>query len=84
MASESLRYLLEAWVLQETHRGFSFLVLDLFPNPSIDHLVAVIQKNPRREESGPRKCLNPGPTGQRYTGLRICTSENASARQYGE
>jgi hypothetical protein len=32
-----------------------------FQNPSIDHLVAVILKYPRREESGRRESLNPGP-----------------------
>ena len=46
-------------VLQEGHRGFSRLVFDHPPNPSIDHLVAVILEYPRREESGRRKCLNP-------------------------
>ena len=55
-------------VLQERHRGFSRLIFDLPPNPSIDHLVAVILKYPRREESGRRKSLNPGPIGQHYTG----------------
>jgi hypothetical protein len=49
----------------ETLEGFSRLVFDLPPNPSIDYLVAVILKYPRREESGWRKSLNPGPTGQR-------------------
>jgi hypothetical protein len=34
-------------VLQKPHRGFSRLVFDLPPNPSIDHLVAVILKYPR-------------------------------------
>jgi hypothetical protein len=38
-------------VLQDPHRGFSRLVFDLPPNPSIDHLIAVILKYPRREES---------------------------------
>jgi hypothetical protein len=47
----------------EPHRGLSPLVFDLLPNPSIDHLVAVILKYPRREESGRRKSLNPGPIG---------------------
>src|SRR5215207_2225566 len=50
-------------VLQERHKGFSRLVFDLLPNPSIDHLVSVILKYPRREESGRRKSLNPGPIG---------------------
>ncbi len=50
-------------VLQKRYRGLSRLVFDLPPNPSIDHLVAVILKYPRREESGRRKSLNPGPTG---------------------
>jgi len=60
MASESLRYLLEGWVLQESHRGFSRPIFDLPPNPSIDHLVPVILKYPRREESGWRMSLSPG------------------------
>ena len=47
----------------ETLQGISRLVFDLLPNPSIDHLVAVILKYPRREESGRRKRLNPDPTG---------------------
>ena len=34
-------------VLQERHRGFSSLIFDLLPNPSIYHLVAVILKYPR-------------------------------------
>jgi hypothetical protein len=38
----------------------------------------VILKYPRREESGRRKSLNPGPIGQRNTEPRIWTSENAS------
>jgi hypothetical protein len=63
MASESLRYPSGEWVLQKPYRGFSCLVLDLPPNPSIDHLVGVILKYPRREESGRRKRLNPGPMG---------------------
>ncbi|HET6661114.1 MAG TPA: hypothetical protein VFH16_14455, partial [Rubrobacter sp.] len=80
MASEGLRYLLEGvgGVLQESHRGFSFLVFDLPPSPSIDHLVAVILKYPRREESDRRKSLIPGPIGQHCTGPRIRTSKNAS------
>jgi hypothetical protein len=49
-------------VLQESHRGWSTLIFDLPPNPSIDHLVAVILKFPRREEWGQRKSLNPCPT----------------------
>jgi hypothetical protein len=57
--------------IQEPHRGFSRLVFDLPPNPSIDHLVAVILKYPRREESGRRKRLNPCPIGQYYTGSWI-------------
>jgi hypothetical protein len=48
-------------VLQEPRRGLSPLVFDLLPNPSIDHLVAVILKYPQGEETGRRKCLNPGP-----------------------
>jgi hypothetical protein len=44
-------------------QGFSRLVFDLLPNPSIDHLVSVILKCPRREESDWRKSLNPGSTG---------------------
>jgi hypothetical protein len=48
-------------VLQNPHKGFSRLVFGLLPNPSIDHLVAVILKYPRREESGRRKSLNPCP-----------------------
>jgi hypothetical protein len=63
MASEGFRYPLEGSVLQESHRGFSRLVFDHPPNPSIDHLVLVILTYPRREESGWRKSLNPGPTG---------------------
>ena len=55
-------------MLQEPHRGFSRLVFDLPPNPSIDHLVAVILKYPRQDESGRRKSLNPGPIGKHYTG----------------
>ena len=34
-------------VLQNPHKGFSRLVFDLLPNPSIDHLVAVILKYAR-------------------------------------
>jgi hypothetical protein len=49
--------------LQKPHRGFSRLAFDLPPNPSIDHLVEVILKYPRREESGRRKSLSPGPIG---------------------
>jgi hypothetical protein len=63
MASEGLRYLLEGFGLQESHRGFSRPIFDLPPNPSIDHLVPVIVKYPRREESGRRKSLNPGSIG---------------------
>jgi hypothetical protein len=63
MASEGLRYLLEGFGLQEGHRGFSRPIFDLPPNPSIDHLVPVIVKYPRREESGRRKSLNPGSIG---------------------
>ena len=48
---------------QEPYRGLSPLIFDLLPNPSIDHLVAVILKYPRREESDWRKSLNPGSTG---------------------
>jgi hypothetical protein len=48
-------------VLQNPHKGLSCLIFDLLPNPSIYHLVAVILKYPRREESGRRKSLNPGP-----------------------
>jgi hypothetical protein len=44
MASESLRYLLEGEVLQESHRGISRPIFDLPPNPSIDHLAPVILK----------------------------------------
>ena len=44
----------------ETLESFSRPIFDLPPNPSIDHLVAVILKYPRREESGRRKSLNPG------------------------
>jgi hypothetical protein len=62
MASEGLRYPFYWAVLQKPRKGFSPLVFDLLPNPSIDHLVAVILKYPRREESGRRKCLNFGPT----------------------
>jgi hypothetical protein len=50
-------------VLQKPLEGFSRLVFDLLPNPSIDHLVVVILKYPRPEESGWRKSLNPGPIG---------------------
>ena len=57
-------------VLRVAQRGLSPLVFDLLPNPSIVHLVPVILKYPRREESGWRKSLNPGPIGQHYTGLR--------------
>jgi hypothetical protein len=71
MASEGLRYLLEGGLLQQCHRGFSRLIFDLLPNPSIDHLVAVILKYPRREESGLRKSLNPGLIGQHCTGSWI-------------
>jgi hypothetical protein len=67
-------------VLQERHRGFLRLVFDLPPNPTIDHLVAVILKYPRREESGWRMSLNPSPIGQRYTGPRIWTWEIATSR----
>jgi hypothetical protein len=63
MPSEGLRYRLEGLGLQESHRGFSRPIFDLPPNPSIDHLVPVILKYPRREESGRRKSLNPGPIG---------------------
>jgi hypothetical protein len=63
MASKSLRYPSGRWVLQEPHRGLSPLVFDLPPNPSIDYLVPVILKYLRREESGRRKSLNPGPIG---------------------
>ena len=38
----------------ETLESFSRPIFDLPPNPSIDHLVAVIMKYPRREESGRR------------------------------
>ena len=72
------------WVLEKPYKGLSPLVFDLLPNPSIDHLVAVILKYPRPEESGRRKSLNPGPIGQRYTEARIWTSENASSRHEGE
>jgi len=68
------------WVLQEPQRGFSCLVFDLLPALASTHLVPVILKHPRREESGRRKSLNPGPIGQPYTGPRIRTSENASSR----
>ena len=53
-APESLPYQFEWGVLRKPHRGFSRLVFDLLPNPSIDHLVPVILKYPRREESGRR------------------------------
>jgi hypothetical protein len=71
MASEGLRHPFNGKVLQEPHRGLSCLVFDLLPEPSIDHLVAVILKYPPREESGRRKGLNPGPIGQHYTGSWI-------------
>jgi hypothetical protein len=58
-------------VLEELHRAFSRLVFDLLPYHSIDHLVPVILKYPRREELGWRKSLNPGPIGQHYTGSWI-------------
>jgi hypothetical protein len=58
-------------VLQKPHRGLSLLDFDLLPNPSIDHLVPVILKYPRREESAWRKSLNPGPIGQHNTGSWI-------------
>ena len=58
-------------VPQEPHRGFSRPIFDLPPNPSIDHLVAVILKYPRGEESSRRKSLNPGPIDQHYTGSCI-------------
>jgi hypothetical protein len=86
ISSEPREWLLRAsatyrrWVLQESHRGFSRPIFDLLPNPSIDHLVAVILKYPRPEESGRRMSLNPGPIGQRYTGPRIWTSENPTSR----
>jgi hypothetical protein len=67
-SSEPREWLLRAYatppnarVLQEPHRGLSCLVFDLPPNPGIDHLVPVILKYLRREESGRRKRLNPGP-----------------------
>jgi hypothetical protein len=63
MASPGLRGVSNGRVLQKPHKGFSCLIFDLPPNPSIDHLVAVILKYPRREESGWRKSLNPGPIG---------------------
>jgi hypothetical protein len=47
----------------ETLEGFSCLAFDLPPNPSINHLVLVILKCPRRDDSGRRKSLNPGPIG---------------------
>jgi hypothetical protein len=46
-----LRYPSDRTVLQKPYRGFSRLDFDLPPNPSIDHLVPVILKYPRREES---------------------------------
>jgi hypothetical protein len=49
------------WVLEKPYKGLSPLVFDLPLNPSIDHLVAVILKYPRREESGRGKSVNPGP-----------------------
>jgi hypothetical protein len=71
MACKSPRYPFLMGSLQEPHRGLSLLIFDLPPNPGIDHLVAVILKYPRREESGQRKSLNPGPIGQHYTGSWI-------------
>src|SRR5215218_267300 len=71
-------------VLRKPYRGLSPLVFDLPPNPSIDRLVAVILKYPRREESGQRKSLNPDPMGQRYTGSRIWSSENTPSTHSGE
>src|ERR687889_884018 len=68
----------------ETFQGISRLVFDLLPNPSIDHLVAVILKYPRREESGRRKSLSPGPIGQHCTGSRIRPSENSPSTHSGE
>jgi hypothetical protein len=80
MASEGLRYPFLWGVLQGPHRGLSPLIFALPPNSSIDHLVGVILKYPRREESGQRESLDPGPIDQRYTGPRIWTSENATSR----
>jgi hypothetical protein len=80
MASPGLRGVSNGGYFRNLTRGFSRLVFGLLPNPSIDHLVAVILKYPRREESGRRKSLNPGPVAWRYRGPRIWTSENATSR----
>ena len=82
MASEGLRYPLEGVGTPGESQGVLTPHLRPASNPSIEHLVAVILKYPRREESGRRMSLNPGPIGQRYTGPRIWTSENASSRHY--
>jgi hypothetical protein len=63
MASEGLRYLIRRVGTPGESQGVLTPIFDLLANPSIDHLVAVILKYPRREESGRRKCLNPGPIG---------------------
>ena len=61
--SNGLRGYSNGGVLQNPHKGLSPLDFDLLPNPSIDHLVPVILKYPRREGSSRRKSLNPGPIG---------------------
>jgi hypothetical protein len=49
MASEGLRYLLEGAGTPAESQGFSRLLFDLLPNPSIDHLVRVNLKYPHEK-----------------------------------
>ena len=62
MASEGLRYPLEGAYTRRVTGGSHASSLTS-SSPGFGHLVAVILKYPRREESGRRKSLNPGPIG---------------------